>query len=107
MVGILSNGGHGGGRIDEGTGPERHRRLARLMGMGTWQKSEDYGLEITRIRSGSDERTSSPVSPASVVCGATCVAKPWMASEGLDSCMVSETLVSLASLSEIQAKLAK
>src|SRR5579859_4188009 len=46
-------------------GPERHRRLARLMGMGTWQKSEDYGLEITRISSGSDERTSYPVSPAS------------------------------------------
>jgi len=51
--------------------------------MGTWQKSEDYGLEITRIRSGSDERTSSRVSPAGVAYGATRVAKPWTASEAL------------------------
>jgi len=44
-------------------GPERHRKLAKMMGMGVWQKAEDYGCEITRLRSGSDERTSSPVSP--------------------------------------------
>jgi len=65
--------------LTKALGPERHRRLTRLMGMGTWQKSENYGLEITRIRSGSDERTSSPVSPAGVAYGATSVAEPWTA----------------------------
>jgi hypothetical protein len=49
--------------LTKALGPERHKRLAKMMGMGTWQRSEDYGLEITRIRSGSDECTSSPVSP--------------------------------------------
>ena len=70
--------------LTKALGPERHRRLARLMGMGTWQKSENYGLEITRIRSGSDEQTSSPVSPPGVAYGVTRVAKPWTASEALD-----------------------
>ena len=46
--------------LTKALGPERHRKLARMMGMGTWQKSEDYGWEITGLRSGSDERTSSP-----------------------------------------------
>ena len=49
--------------LTKAQGPERHRRLARLMGMGIWQRSEHYGLEITGIRSGSDTGTSSPVSP--------------------------------------------
>jgi len=57
--------------LTKALGPERHRKLARMMGMGTWQKSKDYGLEITRIRSGSDERASSRVSPASVAYRAT------------------------------------
>ena len=52
--------------LTKALGPERHRKLARMMGMGTWQKSENYGLKITRIRSGSDERASFPVSPATV-----------------------------------------
>ena len=25
-------------------GSERHRKLARMMGMGVWQKSEDYAI---------------------------------------------------------------
>ena len=41
--------------LTKALGPERHRKLAKMMGMGVW--------EITRMRSGSDERTSSPVSP--------------------------------------------
>jgi hypothetical protein len=49
--------------LTKALGPERHRKLAKRMGMGVWQKSEDYAREITRIRSGSDERASSPVSP--------------------------------------------
>ena len=53
-------------------GSERHRKLARMMGMGVWQKSDEKKEkqgeaatdgEITRMRSGSDERISSPVSP--------------------------------------------
>jgi hypothetical protein len=44
--------------LTKALGPERHRKLAKMMGMGTWRKSEDYGLEINRLRSGSDERTS-------------------------------------------------
>ena len=71
--------------LTKALGPERLRKLARMMGMGVWQKSEDYAItkvgkmeeeesnaakglsttagEITKMRSGSDERTSSPVSP--------------------------------------------
>src|SRR5579859_6663158 len=30
--------------LTKALGPERHRRLARLMGMGMWQKSEDYAI---------------------------------------------------------------
>src|SRR5437667_187438 len=47
-------------------GPERHRKLARMMGMNTWQ-SEDKGItnlmRSPKIRSGSDAGTLSPVSP--------------------------------------------
>src|SRR5208282_4413143 len=58
--------------LTKALGPERHRRLARRMGMGAWKDGEwkdeslstMVGREITRIRSGSDEQTSSPVSPA-------------------------------------------
>ena len=58
-------------------GPERPRKLANIMGMGTWQKFKDNGLEITRIGSGSDERASSPISPATFVSEAlVCVARP-------------------------------
>ena len=60
--------------LTKALGPERHRKLARMMGMGVWQKSEDYAItkvgekegeaatneKITRMRSGSDGRTSSP-----------------------------------------------
>src|SRR5277367_2855877 len=42
--------------LTKALGPERHRRLAKMMGMGIWQKVEDYSLEITGTRSGSDER---------------------------------------------------
>ena len=49
-------------------GPKRHRKLAKIMEMGMWQKSEDYVIikigekegevvtneKITRMRSGSD-----------------------------------------------------
>ena len=63
-------------------GPERHRKLAKMMGMGVWQKSGEEGKEDEgngegsnvaevrglrlgdhQVRSGSDERTSSPISP--------------------------------------------
>ena len=62
--------------LTKALGPERHRKLAKRMGMGVWQKSGDYTWEITRIRSGSDERASSPVSPVTcpATCSATCLA---------------------------------
>ena len=34
--------------LTKALGPERHRKLARMMGMSTWRKSEDYGWEITK-----------------------------------------------------------
>ena len=30
--------------LTKALGPERHRKLAKLMGMGVWQKSEDYAI---------------------------------------------------------------
>jgi hypothetical protein len=33
--------------LTKALGPERHRKLAKMMGMGVWQKSEDYA--ITRV----------------------------------------------------------
>jgi hypothetical protein len=30
--------------LTKALGPERHRKLARMMGMGVWQKSEDYSI---------------------------------------------------------------
>jgi hypothetical protein len=30
--------------LTKALGPERHRKLAKMMGMGVWQKSEDYTL---------------------------------------------------------------
>ena len=30
--------------LTKALGPERHRKLARMMGMGVWQKSEDYNI---------------------------------------------------------------
>ena len=30
--------------LTKALGPERHRKLARMMGMGVWQKSEDYAI---------------------------------------------------------------
>jgi len=53
--------------LTKALGPERHRKLTRMMGMDVWKDeslSTTVGREITRIRSGSDEQTSSPVSPA-------------------------------------------
>lgn len=66
--------------------PDRHRKLPKMMGMGMWQKSEDYTItesnkkmeekknrdwklqksefyscEITRLRRSSFERASYPV----------------------------------------------
>ena len=52
--------------LTKALGPERHRKLARMMGMNTWQ-SEDKGItnlmRSPKIRSGSDAGTLSPVSP--------------------------------------------
>ena len=39
--------------LTKALGPERHRKLAKLMGMGIWQKSGDYA--ITRIDEGNGE----------------------------------------------------
>ena len=30
--------------LTKALGPERHRKLAKLMGMGVWQKSENYAI---------------------------------------------------------------
>ena len=30
--------------LTKALGPDRHRRLARMMGMGVWQKSADYAI---------------------------------------------------------------
>ena len=30
--------------LTKALGPERLRKLARMMGMGVWQKSEDYAI---------------------------------------------------------------
>ena len=53
--------------LTKALGPDRHRKLGRMMGMGIWKDGNESlsttAREITRIRSGSDERTSSPVSP--------------------------------------------
>jgi hypothetical protein len=46
--------------LTKGLGPERHRKLVKKMGMGVWQFSNSE--RSPKIRSGSDERTSSPVS---------------------------------------------
>ena len=45
--------------LTKGLGPERHRRLAKVMGMGVWQKSEDY--TITEIDEKEDEGKGSDV----------------------------------------------
>ena len=31
-------------RTTKALGPDRHRKLAKMMGIGTWQKSGDYGI---------------------------------------------------------------
>src|SRR5271163_2545553 len=33
--------------LTKALGPERHRKLAKLMGMGVWQKYEDYAITET------------------------------------------------------------
>jgi hypothetical protein len=54
-------------RLTKALGPERYRKLAKMMGMGTWQKADNYAITNSerspKIRSGSDAGTSSPVSP--------------------------------------------
>jgi hypothetical protein len=30
--------------LTKALGPERHRKLTKMMGMGVWQKSEDYAI---------------------------------------------------------------
>ena len=39
--------------LTKALGPERHRRLARMMEMGMWQKSEDY--IITKVEESGEE----------------------------------------------------
>ena len=39
--------------LTKALGPERHRKLAKRMGMGVWQNSEDYA--IMRINESMDE----------------------------------------------------
>jgi len=52
--------------LTKALGPERHRKLAKMMGIGTWQKPDNYTItnseRIPEIRSGSDEGTLSPLS---------------------------------------------
>ena len=52
--------------LTKALGPERHRRLTKMMGMRVWQKSEYYAREITKMRSGSDAGASSLVSSCDV-----------------------------------------
>jgi hypothetical protein len=56
--------------LTKALGPERQRKLAKMMGIGTWQKPDNYTItnseRIPEIRSGSDEGTSSPASPDQV-----------------------------------------
>ena len=40
--------------LTKALGPERLRKLARMMGMGVWQKSEDYA--ITELEKEDEER---------------------------------------------------
>jgi hypothetical protein len=53
--------------LTKALGPERHRKLAKMMGMGTWQKFDNYAItnseRLPKIRSGSDAGTLSPVPP--------------------------------------------
>ena len=44
--------------LTKALGPERHKRLAKAMGMSTWSETGDH-----QMRSGSDGQTSSPASP--------------------------------------------
>jgi hypothetical protein len=52
--------------LTKALGPERQMKLAKMMGIGTWQKPDNYTItnseRIPEIRSGSDEGTSSPAS---------------------------------------------
>jgi len=56
--------------LTKALGPERQMKLAKMMGIGTWQKPDNYTItnseRIPEIRSGSDEGTSSPASPDQV-----------------------------------------
>jgi hypothetical protein len=45
--------------LTKALGPERHRKLARMMGMGLWQKSKDYA--ITEIDEKEEEGKESEV----------------------------------------------
>jgi len=41
--------------LTKALGPERLRKLARMLGMGVWQKSEDYAItELEKEEEGSD-----------------------------------------------------
>ena len=48
--------------LTKALGPERHRKLAKMMGMGTWEGSNHQASEIAKMRSGSDAGTSSSAS---------------------------------------------
>ena len=56
--------------LTKALGPERHRKLTKMMGMGTWEKPDNYDITNSerspKIRSGSDAGTSSPASPGQV-----------------------------------------
>jgi hypothetical protein len=36
--------------LTKALGPDRHRKPAKLMGMGVWQESEDYAITGTEER---------------------------------------------------------
>ena len=40
--------------LTKALGPERHRTLAKLMGMGVWQKYEDYAITEAEKNEGMD-----------------------------------------------------
>ena len=48
--------------LTKALGPERHKKLVKMMGMNTWESNDITNLrESPKIRSGSNAGTSSPV----------------------------------------------
>src|SRR5438552_1327671 len=53
MKNIMANG------LTKALGPERHRRLAKMMGMNVWQKSENYVIiKIDEEKEVEDEKSN-------------------------------------------------